>query len=175
MAQPPEKAHYRMVARKILAGAVVPFLGAGVNLYGRPHAVSWQRGRYLPSGAELATYLAGENDYPFDDPTDLLRVSQYVDVMVGHGPLYEELRSVFDADYAPTPVHRLLASLPSLIRAHKSDKTGFSRFMSRQTMTISWKGHSKMPERNTTWLPTLPMVTSEENSDTLPQMVSHTL
>ena len=125
MAQPPEKAHYRMVARKILAGAVVPFLGAGVNLYGRPHSVSWQRGRYLPSGEELATYLAGENDYPFDDPTDLLRVSQYVDVMVGHGPLYEELRSVFDADYAPTPVHRLLASLPSLIRAHKSDKTGF--------------------------------------------------
>jgi hypothetical protein len=117
MVRLPDGAHYRMIAHRILAGRVVPFLGAGVNLCGRPNEVPWQRGRYLPSGAELATYLASGNDYPYDDPTDLLRVSQYVDVMLGNGPLYEELHDVFDADYAPTAVHRLLASIPSLIRA----------------------------------------------------------
>src|SRR4249919_2025564 len=125
MVQLPDEAHFRIVARKILAGAVVPFLGAGVNLCGRPESVSWQVGRYLPSGTELATYLASGNDYPGEDRTDLLRVSQYVDVMLGHGPLYEELHSVFDADYVPTPVHRLLARLPSLIRARRSGKAGF--------------------------------------------------
>jgi hypothetical protein len=47
-------------------------------------------------------------------------VSQYVDVKLGTGPLYETLHDVFDADYAPTPVHRLLASLPALIRTRRT-------------------------------------------------------
>src|SRR5215213_1672333 len=81
MVQSPDDGHYRLIAHRILDGAVVPFLGAGVNLCGRPDGVSWLRGRYLPSGEELAAYLAGENDYPYRDRTDLLRVSQYVDVM----------------------------------------------------------------------------------------------
>jgi SIR2-like domain len=127
MIQTPDNAHYRMLANRILAGAVVPFLGAGVNLCGRPEAAAWQPGQYLPSGPELAAHLATRKgvDYPYDDRTDLLRVSQYVDVMLGNGPLYEWLHEVFDADYAPTPVHRLLASLPSLIRAQPSDGPRF--------------------------------------------------
>jgi hypothetical protein len=122
MVQSPDDGHYRLIAHRILDGAVVPFLGAGVNLCGRPDGVSWLRGRYLPSGEELAAYLAGENDYPYRDRTDLLRVSQYVDVMLGLSPLYKDLHYVFDADYEPTPVHRLLASLPSLIRGRPSDE-----------------------------------------------------
>ena len=62
------------------------------------------------------------NDYPYEDSTNLLRVSQYVDVMLGDGPLYQELHDVFDADYPPTPVHQLLASLPAMIRASSSGK-----------------------------------------------------
>jgi SIR2-like domain len=122
MVRSPDEAHYRRIANRILDGAVVPFLGAGVNLCGRPDKASWQRGRYLPSGAELASYLAKGNEYPYDDRDDLLRVSQYVDVMLGLRPLYEELHDVFDADYEPTPVHRLLASIPSLIRRRPSDE-----------------------------------------------------
>jgi hypothetical protein len=91
---------------------VQPFLGAGVNLCGRPESMSWARGEYLPSGSELAEYLAKRVDYPYKDTENLLRVSQYVDVMLGAGPLYQELHYVFDADYAPTPVHQLLAKLP---------------------------------------------------------------
>jgi hypothetical protein len=116
MVQLPDDGHYRMVANRLLAGAVVPFLGAGVSLCGRPDEASWEPGVYLPSGTELAQHLAKEVDYPPGDPIDLLRVSQYVDVILGNGPLYESLHAVFDANYTPTPVHRLLASLPESIR-----------------------------------------------------------
>src|SRR3712207_6989742 len=40
---------------------------------------------------------------------DLVRVSQYVSIIRGPGPLYEELRALFDADYPPTPLHLFLA------------------------------------------------------------------
>lgn len=123
--QSPDTAHYRMLAKRLLAGAVVPFLGAGVNLCGRPAAATWQRGSYLPSGAELAGHLAREVDYPYADTSDLLRVSQFVDVEWGSGPLYEALHDVFDADYDPTPVHRMLAALPELIRARRVDGPRF--------------------------------------------------
>jgi len=125
MIQAPDEPHYRMVAQRILAGKVVPFLGAGVNLCGRPESVAWARGEYLPSGAELAEYLSKRLGYPYQDTTNLLRVSQYVDVMLGPGALYQELHEVFDADYAPTPVHRLLASLPAMIRATTSERRYF--------------------------------------------------
>ena len=35
---------------------------------------------------------------------------------LGGGPLYEKLREVFDADYPPSSLHRLLARLPALLR-----------------------------------------------------------
>lgn len=118
MAERPDTAHFHMVANRLLAGAVVPFLGAGVNLCGRPEEVHWERGRYLPSGRELAEYLPGAVgvDYPYTDGSDLLRVSQFVDVNLGSGALYDALHEVFNADYTPTSVHRLLARLPNLIR-----------------------------------------------------------
>jgi hypothetical protein len=121
MIQQPDDEHYRLVANRLMAGAVVPFLGAGVGLCGRPAEVPWELGRYLPSGKELAEYLARDIDYPAGEPFDLLRVCQYVDVKLGNGPLYEALHAVFDADYAPKPYHRLLASLPERIRTVRGE------------------------------------------------------
>jgi SIR2-like domain len=125
VAQTPDEAHYGFIADRILAGAVVPFLGAGVNLCGRKDSESFEVGRHLPSGAELADYLASKGHYPGEDRKDLLRVSQYIAIMAGLRPLYEWLHDVFDADYAPTPAHRLLASLPSMIRTRRSTQRGF--------------------------------------------------
>ena len=125
MIQQPDDEHYRLVANRLMAGAVVPFLGAGVGLCGRPAEVPWELGRYLPSGKELAEYLARDIDYPAGEPFDLLRVCQYVDVKLGNGPLYEALHAVFDADYAPTPIHRLLASLPERIRTVRGEGPRF--------------------------------------------------
>jgi hypothetical protein len=50
----PSGQHYDTVLRAMADGRVVPLLGAGVNLTGRPKGARWQHGRYLRSGAELA-------------------------------------------------------------------------------------------------------------------------
>lgn len=109
-----------IVATRILAGKVVPFLGAGANLCGRPEGAKFELGKYLPSGQELAEVLAEPIRFPVsDDPDahlDLLQVSQYVDAILGPGVLYEFLRQTFNADYPPTALHHLLAVLPGLLR-----------------------------------------------------------
>jgi len=115
MAEPIE-GHYRIVAKAILEGRVVPLLGAGVNMCGRPSGTVWQLGRDLPSSSELAAYLASAFEFPAGELKDLLRVSQYAAVMTGSGPLYEELHRLFDADYQPTVVHGLLAAIPAFLR-----------------------------------------------------------
>ena len=111
-------AHYRTVVKAMCEGRLVPLLGAGVNLCGRPADAVWQRDQqqYLPSGAELASFLAEYFDYPSEDLRDLVRVSQYVSIVTGSGPLYEELHQLFDADYPPSPLHRFLAELPATLR-----------------------------------------------------------
>ena len=93
----------------ILAGRLVPVLGTGVTLNGGSDA-------HLPARDQLAAYLARTFDAPREHAGDLAKVAQYVVVTRGIGPLYDELHSIFDRDYEPQPVHRLLASLPPLLR-----------------------------------------------------------
>lgn len=111
------RAHYRQVAKAMIVdGRVVPLLGAGVNLCGRATDGPWRRGdSFLPSGGELAEHLAVSFDYP-EEGRDLVRVSQYVSVVLGDAPLYDELHDVFAAEYDPTPLHRFLALLPAIGR-----------------------------------------------------------
>lgn len=113
----PLDAHFKTVVKAMVDGRVVPFLGAGVNLCGRPAGLAWSpdQSDYLPSGGELAKYLAESFGYPSSDVQDLVRVSQFVAVMSGSGPLYEELRRLFASDYPPTPLHRMLASVPAVL------------------------------------------------------------
>jgi hypothetical protein len=99
------------VARALVNGWVVPFLGSGANLCGRSE--TWKKpGNTLPSGAELARYLARQSFYPGPDPDNLVRVTQYQATMEGGGALYTSLRDVFVRDYGPTDLHRFLARLP---------------------------------------------------------------
>lgn len=115
----PLDSNTQTVVKAIIDGRLVPFLGAGANLCGRPEKANFKKGEYLPSGAELASYLADNFNYPADEPKDLLRVAQYVALGPGSGPLYQELREVFDADYPITPLHRLLAKIPGILRKRK--------------------------------------------------------
>jgi SIR2-like protein len=111
--------HYQAAVRALLAGRLTPFLGAGANLCGRQPVEAWgPQLEQLPSGHELAQYLAKAFDYPYSDQgTDLVRISQFISIMDGPGPLIDALHDLFDADYPPTLLHRFLAEIPGLLRA----------------------------------------------------------
>jgi DNA-binding SARP family transcriptional activator len=83
------------VVETLLAGRLVPVLGADV--------------------VELTTRLAERFEYPSNGDA-LPRVAQYIAVMKGSGPLYDELHALLDTDLSPTPVHRFFAALPPLLR-----------------------------------------------------------
>jgi SIR2-like domain len=112
--------HCRSVVRAIVDGRLTPFLGAGANLCGRPLGTPWNPWEtdFLPSGDELARHLAREFDYPAHLPVDLVRVSQYIAITDGLGPLDEKLHEIFDKDFPPSPLHELLGSLPTVLREH---------------------------------------------------------
>src|SRR5919109_5043842 len=75
----PAQDHFEDVVRTILSGRVVPVLGADV--------------------ADLTMRLAQRFGYPGDDGAATLpRVAQYVAVMKGSGPLYDELHELLDVD-----------------------------------------------------------------------------
>lgn len=105
------------VLREMKRGRVIPFLGAGVNLCGRPLNARWRREGFLPSGSELAEHLAQQFDYPSHETNrDLLRISQYAAVMNGPRPLYEELHGLFSGNYTPSAVHLFLAKASTALR-----------------------------------------------------------
>jgi hypothetical protein len=120
-------AHCRIVVRRLREGKVIPFLGAGANLCGRPTDADWLSDGYLPNGSELAAYLADSYAYPATEVRDLLRVSQYVQAVTGGTVLYDELRVLFARKYASNELHRLLARMPSLVRGWR-DQGYPSRF-----------------------------------------------
>ena len=100
---------YDFITWRLLKGKVVPVLGAGANLCERPAEAGFERGRYLPSGRELAAELNRIVRLPATDASDLARVAQYLAARVGEGPLIEELHDLFDSRYPPTRLHRFLA------------------------------------------------------------------
>jgi DNA-binding SARP family transcriptional activator len=94
-AAPPSEDHFEEVLLALFSGRLVAVLGAEV--------------------ADLAARLAQRFDYS-DSGSSLPRVAQYVAVMKGSGPLYDELHTLLDSDVAPTPIHRFFASLPPVLR-----------------------------------------------------------
>lgn len=142
----PSDPHYTIIARQIMNGNFIPFLGAGANLCGRPRDQVWREGStFLPSGSELAALLASDYGFPrkpiklhcpschaeaqvicpecknavlaVDETQDLLRIAQYVANASGLGQLYDDLHRVFTVDCPPTPLHRFLAALPATLAA----------------------------------------------------------
>jgi DNA-binding SARP family transcriptional activator len=91
----PDQDHFEQVVAPLLAGRVVPVLGTDV--------------------AALALELGRRFGYPDEDRT-LPRIAQYVAVMKGSGPLYDELHELLAEEFQPTAVHRFFASLPPLLR-----------------------------------------------------------
>ena len=83
--------HYEEVVRALLRGRLVLLLGADL----------------MPIAAHLADRFA----YPADNACELARVSQFVAITKGSGPLYDELHDLLDAGHDPTDVHEAIAVL----------------------------------------------------------------
>ena len=89
-------------------------------------------------------------ELPADQARALTRVSQYVAVTHGVGPLYDELHDALRRRYAPGPVHRLLAALPPLLRARGLPPSSSSR----RATTARSSARSPRPARRSTSSPT---------------------
>jgi DNA-binding SARP family transcriptional activator len=87
--------HFEQVVRALFEGRLVPVLGAEV--------------------AELAARLAKRFDYG-ENASGLPRVAQYIAVMRGSGPLYDELHALLERESRPTAIHRFFAALPPVLR-----------------------------------------------------------
>jgi DNA-binding SARP family transcriptional activator len=97
--------HLDAVAQALLAGRLVPVLGTSAT-------ASDERGAAPPDVAERLAEMFG-----YAEPVlELARVSQYVAMLSGPGRLYDELHELYAASGRPEPVHRVLASLPPLVR-----------------------------------------------------------
>lgn len=108
--------HLGLVTDAFLHGEIIPFLGAGATLCDRPPNATWESGKYLPSGSELAEMLS--ENLIVDNKNDLLRVSQYFSIKLGERTLYNRLHKVFNQpDLAVTTLHNFLASLPGWLRS----------------------------------------------------------
>jgi DNA-binding SARP family transcriptional activator/class 3 adenylate cyclase len=110
------------VLRALLASRLVPVLGPGPLPGG--------------NGDDLAARLADVFDCPSEHRGDLTRVSQYVAVTQGIGPLYDALHSVFSEETEPGPVERFLARIAPVLREHEIEQqlivtTGYGRALER--------------------------------------------
>lgn len=120
--RPDLSSHYCDVIDTLERGRLIFFLGAGVNLCGRDRSKPFVPGQDLPTGGELAEYLAKKSAFPdasvpaIKHLLDLPEVAQYLYCTSGEQRLYDELHDVFDRDYQPSPVHELLAQLPGLLK-----------------------------------------------------------
>jgi DNA-binding SARP family transcriptional activator len=93
------------IAHALATGRLVVVLGASVA-------------GELPSAAKAAARLAEVFGLDAESATDLARAAQHVAVAHGVGPLYDELDALYASAYPPGPVHRELAEIARLLRAH---------------------------------------------------------
>lgn len=108
---------YGIIKDRLKSGKVIPFLGAGASLAGRPEKTAWNPAdpAFLPSGDELAHFLADRATFPSSEPRDrddLAKVSSYLVDVAGRPQLRDYLHGVFNRSYSVGPLHQYLASLP---------------------------------------------------------------
>lgn len=113
--QPP----YGVIARLFKEGSIVPFLGAGVNFGTRtPADAQWNEktNTFLPSGAELSRFLAGDSGFPSQekhDLDDLAKVAAFYVEATERKNLTDQLHKFFDQDFTPCDIHKYLAEIPT--------------------------------------------------------------
>jgi DNA-binding SARP family transcriptional activator len=94
--EPSAEENIEEIAAALAGGRLVPVIGAEVS--------------------ELAHRLAERFRFPAGGGTELTRVAEYVALMKGSGPLYDELHDLLSTPAPPTSVHRSLASVAGHLR-----------------------------------------------------------
>ena len=104
---------YPTIRSRLSHGRVIPFLGSGASLCGRPLNTEWSPDMpdLLPTAAELAKYLAMMSQFPRGETIDLPKVAQYYDVVNGRDVLHEVLREIFNKSHSLSTLHLLLAKI----------------------------------------------------------------
>jgi len=107
---------YGVISNLLRKRRVVPFLGAGASMAGRPAGVAWdaRAPAFLPSGLDLSHLLADEAQFPSSDEHDrgdLARVASYFATVAGRRILRDRLREVLLAGNCHGgELHEFLAS-----------------------------------------------------------------
>jgi hypothetical protein len=98
-------------------GRVIPFLGAGASLGPRKSAEAWSpKSDDLPTGRDLAEYLASMSNFPGTTPEDrgdLARVASYSADISGRPTLRRHLRRVLNRPFDSRRIHAYLAQIPA--------------------------------------------------------------
>lgn len=105
---------YSLMTKAILAGRLIPFIGADANLCGRIPG-DWQGGPYAPSDCELAAHLSAGIQHLRDNFSDLVRVSQYI-ALESSEYLMSELHTALKGPFLTTSLHDFLATIPGILR-----------------------------------------------------------
>ena len=106
---------YAVILDRLRQGKVVPFLGAGASIVGRPEGAEWSAtAEFPPRGAELSSMLARKAAFASvsadpQDVSNLLRVAAYYEQASGRDALREELHAALAGPYRPGPLHQFLA------------------------------------------------------------------
>ena len=100
---------YRLIYENLHNGRVIHFLGAGASLTPRDPAEAGAI--HLPTGNELANYLAKKSEFPAGESIDLAKVAQYYSLIGGRAPLHRDLHNIFDRDFPLAPMHTFLAEV----------------------------------------------------------------
>lgn len=96
----PAREHFDEVAEAVRAGRTTFVLASEAQ----------------PLAGELARQFGLDVDHP-----ELARVSQAIATLNGSGRLYDSLHQLLEADTAPGPIHRFLASTPARLRERGED------------------------------------------------------
>lgn len=112
MPEPP----YGIIANHLKRGEIIPFLGAGASLSGRPleAPADTRNARFLPTGGELSRRLADDSEFPSPDPndrSDLAKVSSYYAESSDRTSLVSFIHEMLDRDYQLGEIHHFLAEL----------------------------------------------------------------
>jgi DNA-binding SARP family transcriptional activator len=100
------------VVKALLGGRIVLVLGSGANGGDRP-----------PGSDEIASHLARSFDCPPEHARDLAHVAQYVSLVKGAGPLYDELHSLYEQDRRPAAPHQASSCSPRTTTSSSSARS----------------------------------------------------